>query len=74
MQVAGLRAGLMKDSGVKDGFVITEINGRRVNSSDDVEAIYNEVMRADDSDKVLFVSGLYSTGKKGYYAVNLSAQ
>ena len=74
VQVAGLRAGLMKDSGVKDGFVITEINGRRVNSSDDVEAIYNEVMRADDSDKVLFVSGLYSTGKKGYYAVNLSAQ
>lgn len=74
VQVSGLRAGLMKDAGVKDGFVITDINGQRVNSSDDVEAIYNAVMREEDSDKVLFVSGVYSTGKKGYYAVNLSGQ
>ncbi len=74
VQVTGLRAGLMKDAGVKDGFVITEINGQRVNSSDDVEGVYNAIMRDDDSDKVMFVSGIYPTGKKGYYAVNLSAQ
>lgn len=74
VQVTGLKSGLMKDAGIKDGFIITEINGERVNTSDDVEAIYNAIMRDEDTEKVMFVSGLYSTGKKGYYAVNLSAQ
>ncbi|MDE6295182.1 MAG: PDZ domain-containing protein, partial [Muribaculaceae bacterium] len=74
VQVTGMRSGLMKDAGIKDGFIIVEINGERVNSADDVEAIYNDIMRDDDSDKVMFVTGLYPTGKKGYYAVNLSAQ
>ena len=32
--------------------------------------IYNEVMKS--SDHVLFVSGIYPTGKKVYYAVDLS--
>ncbi|MDE5773703.1 MAG: Do family serine endopeptidase [Muribaculaceae bacterium] len=74
VQVSGLKSGLMKDAGIKEGFVIMEINGQRVNSSDDVEAVYNSIMREDDSDKVMFVTGIYPTGKKGYYAVNLSAQ
>ena len=74
VKVTGLKNGSFKDAGVKDGFIITEINGRAVNSSDDVEAIYNSVMRADEEDKVLFLTGLYPTGKKYYYAVNLAAE
>ncbi len=74
VKVTGLKGGSFKDAGVKDGFIITEINGRPVNSSDDVEAIYNSVMRADEEDKVLFLTGLYPTGKKYYYAVNLAAE
>lgn len=74
VQVSGLKAGLFKDQGIKDGFVITEINGQSVNSSDDVEYIYNQVMKSSDPDKVLFISGLYPTGKKQYYAINLSAE
>ena len=72
VQVSGLKSGLFKEQGIKDGFVITEINGQAVNSSDDVEYIYNQVMKGNDPDKVLFISGLYPTGKKQYYAVNLS--
>lgn len=74
VQVTGLKSGLFKDQGIKDGFIITEINGQSVNSSDDVEYIYNQVMKSNDPDKVLFISGLYSTGKKQYYAVNLAAE
>lgn len=74
VQVTGLKAGLFKEQGIKDGFIITEINGESVNSSDDVEYIYNQVMKSNDPDKVLFISGLYPTGKKQYYAVNLSAE
>ena len=74
VQVTGLKSGLFKEQGIKEGFIITEINGQNVNSSDDVEYIYNQVMKSNDPDKVLFISGLYPTGKKQYYAVNLSAE
>ena len=72
VQVTGLRNGSFKDAGLKDGFVITEINGTTVNSSDDVEYLYNNIMKSDDDDKVMFITGYYPTGKKYYYAVNLT--
>lgn len=74
VKVAGLKNGAFRDAGVKDGFIITEINGRPVNTSDDVEQIYNQIMKSDDSDKVMFITGLYPTGKKYYYAVNLAEE
>ncbi len=71
VQVQGIKNGAFRDAGVKDGFIITEINGSPVNSSDDVERVYNQIMKSDD-DKVMFITGVYPTGKKYYYAVNLS--
>lgn len=71
VQVAGLKSGPVKDAGVKDGFIILEVNGKAVNSSEDVEDVFNQVMKGTD-DKVLVISGIYPTGKKYYYAVNLS--
>ena len=72
VQVSGLKNGLFKEQGIKDGFVITDINGHSVSSSDDVEYIYNQIMKSGDGDKVMFITGLYPTGKKQYYAVDLS--
>ena len=72
VQVAGLKAGKFKDAGIKDGFIILDINGKRINSQDDVKAIYNSIMNSSDNDKVMFVSGVYPTGAKDYYAVNLA--
>lgn len=74
VKVTGVKAGCFKDAGVKDGFIITDINGTSVNSSDDVEAVYNTIMKGDDEDKVMFITGIYPTGKKYYYAVNLSGE
>lgn len=74
VKVTGIKPGAFKDAGVKDGFVITDINGQNVNSSDDVERIYNSIMKSNDEDKVMFLTGIYPTGKKYYYAVNLSAE
>lgn len=70
MQVSGLKNGAFRNAGIKDGFIILDINGNDINSADDIEMIYNEVMKS--SDHVLFVSGIYPTGKKVYYAVDLS--
>lgn len=74
VQVTGLKAGSFKDAGVKDGFIILSINDIPVSSPDDVERIYNQIMKSGEPDKVMFLSGIYSTGRKGYYAVNLSAE
>lgn len=74
VKVTGLKKGVFTDAGVKEGFIITDINGQPVNSSDDVELIYNKIMKSDSGDKVMFITGVYPTGKKYYYAVNLASE
>lgn len=74
VQVTGLKNGIFKNSGIKDNFIIQEINNQPVNSADDVEQIYNSIMKSNDSDRVMFITGIYPTGKKYYYAVDLSAE
>lgn len=69
--VTGIEDGRMKDAGVRDGFIILSINGQRVTSPDDIENIYKAIMHSDD-DKVLFVKGIYPTGKQAFYAVTLT--
>ena len=72
LKVVGIKAGKFKNAGIRDGFIITDINNMPVDSRDDVENIYNQIMRSSDSDKVMFITGFYPTGKKVYYAVDLS--
>lgn len=73
VQVTGLKDGKFKEAGIKDGLIILDINNSRVNSSEDVEKIYKAIM-SDNSgyDKVMFITGIYPTGKKVYYAVPLT--
>lgn len=73
VKVTGLKSGPVKNAGVKEGFIITEINDIPVRSRDDVENIYNRIMRDDSTeDKLMVLKGLYPNGKKDYYAVNLA--
>lgn len=72
VQVVGLKDGKFKEAGIKEGFIIVDINNTRVKSHDEVEKIYNAIMKSDDSDKVMFITGVYPTGKKVYYAVPLT--
>lgn len=73
VKVTGLKSGPFKNAGVKEGFIIIEINDRTVRSSEDVENIYNRIMKDDSADdKVMILKGIYPNGKKGYYAVNLA--
>lgn len=74
VQVQGVKTGSFRDAGVKDGFIITDINGESVSTVDDVERIYNAIMKGTDEDKVMFLTGVYPTGKKYYYAVNLATE
>lgn len=73
VKVTGLKGGPFKNAGVKEGFIIIEINDAPIRSSEDVENIYNRIMKDDSNeDKVMILKGIYPNGKKGYYAVNLA--
>ncbi len=72
LQVVGLKDGKFKSAGIKDGFIILDINNMRVKSQDDVEKIYDAIMKSDEADKVMFITGIYPTGRKVYYAVDLA--
>ncbi len=72
VQVKALTSGKFKEAGIKEGFIIVDINNARVRSQEDVEEIYKAIMNSSDSDKVMFITGIYPTGRKVYYAVDLS--
>ena len=72
VEVVGLKDGKFQNQGVKNHFIILEINNVPVKNVDDVEAIYSKIMQSSDSDKVMFLTGIYPTGKRAYYAVDLS--
>lgn len=72
VKVSGLKRGKFKDAGVEEGFIITDINNIEVNSQDDVEQIYDQIMHTKDVDKVMFVTGVTSTGKKKYIGVDIA--
>lgn len=65
--------GRFAEAGIREGFIILSINGERINSPDRIKALYNTIAKSDNSrDKVMFISGIYPTGKAAYYAVALN--
>ncbi len=72
VKVTGLKDGKFKAAGINNGFVITDINNIRVSNQDEVEDIYNAIMRDKESDKVMFITGIKTNGKKTYIAVDLA--
>lgn len=73
VQVTGLTSGRFREAGVKDGFIVYSINDSRVASPDDVEKIYKAIMKGNGDEKVMILRGVYPTGKRGIYAVDLSS-
>lgn len=71
VQVTELTDGRFRDAGIRKGFIILSVNYNRVSSPDDIEKIYNSIRKSSDSDKVMFIKGIYPSGKSAYYAVDL---
>ena len=70
VQVTGVSEGRMADSGIRKGFIILKANGKQLKTVQDLE----EVMKAasQSPDQVLFMVGIYPSGKRANYAVDLS--
>ncbi len=70
VQVTGVTDGRMKESGIRKGFIILKANGQQLRTVEDLE----DVMKAasQSPDQVLFMTGVYPSGKRANYAVDLS--
>ena len=71
LQVTGVTSGKMADAGVRKGFIILKANDQPMRKVSDLE----EVMKAVKSpNQVLFLTGVFPSGKRGYYAVDLTQE
>ena len=70
VQLTGVSDGRMADSGIRKGFIILKANGKQLRTVEDLE----DVMKAasQSPDQVLFMTGVYPSGKRANYAVDLS--
>ena len=72
VEVVKLKEGQFKKAGIRENFVILDINGARIAGVKDVENLFLSIMKGQNTDKVMFIKGLYPNGKSGYYAVPLA--
>ena len=63
-------SGALKQAGIPRGYIIQNVNDNPVKTIDDLQAIVKK--SSTSKDPVLYIQGIYPTGKKGYFAVPLS--
>lgn len=72
VRVKSVSKGKFKDAGIREGFIILDINNMIVNSTDDLRKIYDAIIESEDYDHVMFITGTYPGGKRRvFYAVDL---
>ena len=69
LQVTKISGGKLKDAGVPQGFIIQRVNDESVKTIEDLQKIVKEASKSKEP--VLYIQGIYPTGKKGYFAVPL---
>lgn len=72
IEVTGVQNGRMKEAGITKGFIIQKVNGQSIKSLDDMEAAFKAALQ--DPEQVLFISGLYPSGRRMNYAVDVSSE
>lgn len=70
LEVIKVNNGKLKDSGVPKGFVIQKVNDEPMKSIDDLQKAVKAA--SSGKDQVLYIQGVYPTGKKAYFAVPLA--
>lgn len=70
IQISDLHRGRMQAAGIQKGFIILKINGMQIKSQADVESAYKSAV--DSPEQAMFITGLYPTGRRANYAVELS--
>ena len=69
VEVTGVTDGKMKEAGVRKGFIILKANGQTLKTVEQLENIMKEASRS--TEPVLFLQGIFPSGKRAYFAVDL---
>ena len=69
VEVMKVNSGALKDAGVSRGFIIQRINDSNITSLDDLQKAVKSA--STSKDPVLYIQGVWPTGKKAYFAVPL---
>jgi Do/DeqQ family serine protease len=69
LQVTKISGGKLKEAGVPQGFIIQRVNDEAMKTIDDLQ----EAVKSASTSKepVLYIQGIFPTGKKAYFAVAL---
>jgi Do/DeqQ family serine protease len=72
VEVTAVSEGKMKESGIRKGFIILKANGQSIKTVEDLEAVMKQATQSPD--QVLFLTGMFPSGKRANYAVDLSQE
>ncbi len=70
IEVTKVNSGALKEAGIGRGFIIQKINDEPVNTLDELQKLVKSA--STSKDPVLYIQGIWPTGKKAYFAVPLS--
>ena len=69
LEVLKVNSGKLKNAGITKGFIIQRVNDNAVKTIEDLQNIVKDA--STSKDPVLYIQGVYPTGKKAYFAVPL---
>ena len=69
LEVLKVNKGKLADAGIGRGFIIQKVNDSAIKSIDDLQKAVKDA--STSKEPVLYIQGIYPTGKKGYFAVPL---
>lgn len=72
LQVTGVSGGKMGEAGIRKGFIILKANGEPMKEVEDLERVMKAA--AQTPEHTLFISGMFPSGKRASYAVDLSQE
>lgn len=72
LEVTGVSKGKMEESGIRKGFIILKANGVELKTTDDLEKVLKEAVKTPE--QVLFLTGMFPSGKRANYAVDVSQE
>jgi S1-C subfamily serine protease len=63
--------GALAKAGLKKDFIILKVNSQAIRSEKDLTTIVNQTINANDQDRALFITGIFTNGQIAHFAVNL---
>lgn len=72
LEVTGVSSGKMQEAGIRKGFIILKANQKTIRTVAELEEVLKAASKSPE--QVLFISGIFPSGKRANFAVDVSEQ